>query len=87
MARILVTYGTKHGSTAEIATRIGERLTAAGFDTDTLQANLGIDVTKYDALVVGSPIYAEQWLPEPTLILYTHRERVATYRRPYSASG
>ena len=75
MARILVTYGTKHGSTAEIATRIGQRITAAGFDTDTLQANLGIDVTKYDALIVGSPIYAGQWLPEPTLILYTHRER------------
>ena len=76
MARILVTYGTKHGSTAEIATRIGQRITAAGFDTDTLQSNLGIDITKYDALVVGSPIYAGQWLPEPTLLVAIHRERV-----------
>ena len=77
MARILVTYGTKHGSTAEIATRIGQRITAAGFDTDTLQANLGIDISKYDALVVGSPIYAGQWLPEPTLLFAVHRERVS----------
>ncbi len=72
-----MTYGTKHGSTAEIATRIGQRITAAGFDTDTLQANLGIDITKYDALVVGSPIYAGKWLPEPTLLFAVHRERVS----------
>ena len=76
MARILVTYGTKHGSTAEIATRIGERLTAAGFDTDVLQANLGIDVTKYDAMIVGSPMYAGRWLAEPALLLMANRERI-----------
>ena len=75
MARILVTYGTKYGSTAEIASRIGERFTAAHFDTDVLHANLGIDIAKYDGLVVGSPIYAGQWLAEPTLILVANRER------------
>ncbi len=76
MARILVTYGTNHGSTAEIAASIGRRFTAAGFDTDVLQANLGIDVTKYDALIVGSPMYANQWLAEPTLILAVNHQRI-----------
>lgn len=76
MARVLVTYGTKYGSTAEIAALISERLTAAGFDTDTLHANLAIDITKYDALIVGSPIYAARWLPEPTLILAVHHQRI-----------
>ncbi|MXX93014.1 MAG: hypothetical protein F4Y63_06125 [Chloroflexi bacterium] len=76
MARILVAYGTKHGSTAEIAARIGERLSAAGFDTDVLHANLGIEVTKYDALVIGSPMYAARWLPEPALLLIANRERI-----------
>ena len=76
MARILVAYGTKHDSTTEIATRVGERLTAAGFDTDVLHANLGIEVTKYDALVIGSPMYAARWLPEPALLLITNRERI-----------
>ncbi len=76
MARILVAYGTKHGSTAEIAARIGERLTDAGFDTDVLHANLGIDVTKYDALVVGSPMYAARWLIEPAALLIANRERM-----------
>ena len=76
MARILVAYGTKHGSTAEIATRIGERLTSAGFDTDVLHANLGIDIAKYDAVVIGSPMYAARWLPEPALLLITNRARI-----------
>ena len=76
MARILVTYGTKYGSTAEIASRIGVRFTTAGFDTDVLQANLGIEIAKYDGLVVGSPMYAARWLPEPALLLIANREHV-----------
>ena len=78
MARILVTYGTKYGSTAEIATRVGQRFTDAGFDTDVLQANFGIDVAKYDGLVVGSPMYAGTWLPDPSLLLVVNKEHVAT---------
>ena len=77
MPRILVSYGTKYGSTTEIASQIGERLTDAGFDTDVLHANLEIDITKYDALIVGSPFYAGRWLPEPALLLVANHERIA----------
>lgn len=77
MARILVTFGTKYGSTAEIATRVGQRFTEAGFDTDVLHANFGIDIAKYDGLVVGSPMYAGTWLPDPGLLLVVNKERVA----------
>ena len=76
MARVLVAYGTKYGSTAEIATRIGLRLTSAGFDTDILYANLDIDLAKYDAIIVGSPMYAGKWLPEPALMIVVNRERI-----------
>ena len=41
-----------------------------------LHANLGIDIAKYDALVVGSPMYAGRWLPEPVLLLITNRGRI-----------
>ena len=78
MTRILVTYGTKYGSTAEIATHVGRRFTDAGFDTDVLHANFGIDVAKYDGLVIGSPIYAGTWLPDPSLLLIVNKEHVAT---------
>ena len=76
MARILIAYGTVHGSTAEIAARIGARLTDAGFDTDVLHANLGIEVAKYDALVVGSPMYAGTWTRDPAIMLVANRDRV-----------
>ncbi len=76
MARILVAYGTVHGSTAEIAARIGARLSDAGFDTDVLHANLGIDVAKYDAIVVGSPMYAGTWVSDPAIMLVGNRDRV-----------
>ena len=74
MARVLVTYGTQFGSTAEIADRIAERFTVSGFDTDVLQANPGIDVRKYDAVVVGSPMYGSKWLADPALLLYMNAD-------------
>ena len=76
MARILIAYGTVHGSTAEIAARIGARLSDAGFDTDVLHANLGIEIAKYDALVVGSPMYAGTWTRDPAIMLVANRDRV-----------
>ena len=48
----------------------------AGLDTDLLQANPEIDVAKYDGIVVGSPMYAAKWLPDPALLLIANRERI-----------
>ena len=73
-----MTYGTRYGSTRDIAECIRHRLMDAGFDTDLLQANREIDVTKYDALVVGSPLYAGQWLADPALLLIVNKERLTT---------
>ena len=55
---------------------IGNRLATAGFDTDTLEASVSIDLTKYDALIVGSPFYAARWLPDPTLLLAANHQRI-----------
>lgn len=74
MARVLVTYATMFGSTAEIAERIGERLTVAGFDVDVLHANEDIDLRKYDAVVAGSPMYGNKWLSDAALLLYANTE-------------
>ena len=54
----------------------GIALTDAGFDADLLQANHEIDVTKYDGLVVGSPLFAGQWLADPALLLIVNKERL-----------
>ena len=77
MARVLVTYATMFGSTAEIAERIGERLTVAGFDVDVLHANEDIDLRKYDAVVAGSPMYGNKWLSDVALLLYANTETLS----------
>jgi len=75
--RILVTYATRHGSTREIASAIGEELTAAGLDVDVIEAHPGIDVHKYDAVVVGSPAYGGKWLPDAALFLIVNEQKLA----------
>lgn len=60
--RVLVTAASKHGATTEIAAAIGEALQARGL-TPTVAAPEAVDdVTAYDAVVLGSGVYAGRWL-------------------------
>ena len=59
--QVLVTYATKHGSTAEIATKIGEVISEMGFVVDVLDVNQAVDLSNYTAVVVGSSIYFGDW--------------------------
>lgn len=61
--KVLVTAASKHGSTAEIARRIGAVLTANGHEADVEPPD-DVDVAGYDAVVLGSAVYAGHWLPE-----------------------
>lgn len=60
--RILVAYGSKHGSTAEIAKRIatiiGDQMDAF---VDCRPIGVVTNLYRYDAFVIGSSIYAERW--------------------------
>ena len=61
MASVLVGYGTKMGGTTAIAEKIGEVLVTAGHDvtvTEASDADLG---EGYDAVVIGSALYAGMW--------------------------
>jgi menaquinone-dependent protoporphyrinogen oxidase len=57
MARILVAYATKKGSTAEIAEAIAKELQAAGHTTDAVEIAKGASPAGYDAVVIGGPMY------------------------------
>jgi menaquinone-dependent protoporphyrinogen oxidase len=59
--KALVTYGTKYGSTAEIADKIGEVLREEGIQTDVIPAGGKIDLSGYDAFIIGSAIYIGMW--------------------------
>jgi menaquinone-dependent protoporphyrinogen oxidase len=59
---VLVTAASKHGATREIAEAIAEALTAKGLTVDLVDPDQVRSVASYDAVVVGSGIYAGRWL-------------------------
>lgn len=62
--RVLVTAGSRHGSTREIGQEIVEQLIAEGLDCDYLEPQDITSVAEYDAVVIGSAIYVGQWMVE-----------------------
>jgi menaquinone-dependent protoporphyrinogen oxidase len=59
---VLVTAASRYGSTDEIASAIGDVLKHAGLDVEVRapDAVAGLDV--YEAVVLGSAVYAGHWL-------------------------
>ena len=75
--KVLVTYGTKYGATAEIAERIGEVLSQAGLQTDVLPADRVGDLSGYGAVVLGSGVYIGQWRKEAAKFLKANETALA----------
>ncbi|GAB3899810.1 flavodoxin domain-containing protein [Kibdelosporangium lantanae] len=78
MTTVLVAYATKMGSTGEIAQRIGRAIEAAGYEVSVLPARDVPDVDSYDAVVVGSALYARRWRREAVRFLTRHRTALGT---------
>ncbi len=62
--RILITYATRTGSTAEVANAISKVLTARGFDPVRKTVIENPQIEGYHAVVMGSAIRMGGWLPE-----------------------
>ena len=77
---VLVAYGTTNGSTAQIAEAVAEVLRKAGLTTDLLPARSVLDVRPYDAVVVGSGLYAGRWHRDARRFLSRHGRHLA--KRP-----
>jgi menaquinone-dependent protoporphyrinogen oxidase len=60
--RVLVTTASKHGSTAEIGSAIAETLADHGIETGVLAPDDVISVHRYDAVIMGSAVYAGHWM-------------------------
>ena len=73
--KILVTYATKAGSTAEVAAEIGRVIESkGGCQVDVCPVGKLNGVDGYDAVVIGSAIRAGKWLPEATKFVEKHRD-------------
>lgn len=67
--KILVAYASKHGSTAEIAQNIGDILRHNGHLVDVLAVDKCRGLNRYEAVVLGSALYAGQWMKEAVSFL------------------
>ena len=75
--RVLVTYATKYGATAEIADRIGQVLRQAGLQADVLPTDRVGDLTPYQAVVLGSAVYIGQWQKKAATFLQANEKALA----------
>jgi menaquinone-dependent protoporphyrinogen oxidase len=75
MTKVLVAYASKYNATAEIAQAIGKTLQEFQlFDVDVRSVELVEDITSYDAVVLGSAVYAGQWLSSAADFLTSHEQ-------------
>ena len=72
MTKVLVAFASKHGSTAEIASTIGEVLRSGGVETDVMHVPSANAPNGYNAVVLGSAVYAANWLSEAEHYLEKH---------------
>lgn len=76
--RILVVYASRFGSTAKVAEGIAEELCRAGSQADTRWVNETVDVSQYDAVVVGGAINYDRWMKDATEFVERNQAVLAT---------
>lgn len=71
--KTLVAYASRHGSTADIAIAIAEQMWARGETADARWIGDIHSIKDYDAVIIGSAIRFDKWLPEATEFVQTHQ--------------
>lgn len=74
---MLVAYGTKHGSTREVADAVAATLRGHGLQVETLPAADVDDLDPYAGVVVGGAIYMGRWHLDAMRFLERHRAALA----------
>lgn len=80
MNKILVTYASRTGSTAEVAQTIGKTLSEGGAQVDVIAMSDVRDLSPYGAVVAGSAIRGSKWLPEAVQFIQAHRAALTQKR-------
>jgi menaquinone-dependent protoporphyrinogen oxidase len=84
---VLVAYASKYGATKEIAQRIGQQLVDAGLQVDVLPVDQVDGVTSYQAVVLGSAVYAGQWREDAVVFLAANEYTLADIPVWFFSSG
>lgn len=75
--KVLVTAASKYGATFEIAAAIGEVLAERGLDATVVTPPEVGRVEDYDAVVLGSAVYAGRWLEDARTLVDRSAEALA----------
>jgi menaquinone-dependent protoporphyrinogen oxidase len=78
--KLLTGYASERGSTREIAERVAARIASHGHAVDVRPMSAVRSPDGYDAVVLGSAIHNQKWLPEATG--FVHRNIDALAARP-----
>lgn len=73
LKKILVTYASRAGSTAEVAEVIGKTLSEGGAEVEVLPMQDVKDLSAYQAVVAGGAIRQAKWLPEAVQFIRAHQ--------------
>jgi menaquinone-dependent protoporphyrinogen oxidase len=76
---LLVAVASKHESTWEIAQEIGKVLVAAGQRATVAYVDEAYNVHDYDAIVLGSAVYAGHWMRSATQFAEAHTAYMANH--------
>jgi len=75
--KILVTYASEFGTTSDVAKVIGEVLCESGAQVDIKRINNVKDLNPYDAIVIGSAIQYDKWMPDAINFVTTHQNSLS----------
>ena len=75
-AKILITYATRCGSTAEVAAAIGKVFCERGASVDVLPLKDVKSIESYQAVVLGSAVRIGAWLPEAVKFVEQNQARL-----------
>ncbi len=81
--KILVTYTSRAGSTSGVAQAIGAALTNRGAAVDVLPMQDVGHLAAYRAVIAGSAIRMDNWLPEGMEFVKRHQQELA--QKPFAA--
>lgn len=77
MARVLVVYASKYGSTKEVADAVAKTLSESGLDVDVRPAGEVKEVAEYSAIVIGTALYFFMLRRDAKRFLARHKKALA----------
>jgi len=74
---LLVAYGSKRGSTREVAEALAKKLRTSEREVELRPAADVDDLAPYDGIVLGGSLYFGRWHEDAVRFLFTHRRELA----------